>query len=1181
MRQRLVNGTLTTTPFTLNNGSIHVYQSGFSLAISIDFGLVVTYDSNSWVTISVPYEYQNATCGLCGNFNLHPEDDFRSPSGEILSSDVDFVNSWKVEGYADPECHDVSCTGLACAVCSIHETSVYNDTNHCGILANVSGPFAACHSVLAPQTYTENCVYDLCAGRGYQPILCQALNVYAAQCQQHGIQLGLWRWNGLCDIDCPKNSNGFYGTSCPATCSNPDAPMNCPLPNQDSCNCDYGYILSGGTCVPEANCGCTFEGFYYAKGQTVVLDEDCGRKCVCRNRTMICNQHQCGPAEVCGVHNGVRGCRPTSYANCSVEGLGSYHTFDGQTFRYPGACGLILARVMGPLQRAHFSLTVEKVPRGNQDFARLLKFKAEGTQVSIELGEVGSVQVDGQIVDLPISIGSGQILIYHSNVMGFVLETIFGVTIRADWPHLVRITVPSTYNGTLGGLCGNLNGNINDEFFSPDGVLLNDPQTFANSWRDVSLSAHCEDPTSLFEPLTRHYQSRRQFSEPCSIMSMPDGPFTNCSRTLDPTQRIQDCIQMLEQASGARDALCEALQEYTLLCQQNGIAIGEWRNISQCEPTCPPNTHYELCATSCPASCLSLSIPVECTLQCQEGCQCNDGLILNGDDCVPPINCGCLYDGRFIKPGKVFWRDEECQYRCVCNGITGNVHCTYSSCSDQEVCRVVDGEFGCHASPHGICSVIGEPHYITFDGANFDFQGTCRYVLATVCNDTRGLPAFQVDARNEVWNGWTVSSPIEVFVNVSGHLVHILGDKNRHSVVQFDGEIRNLPIRDAGQVSVYSTGTRIRVLTDFGLSVSYDGYWMVKIIIPAAYRGVTCGLCGNFNKHMEDDFMTPSGSLVPSADQFGASWKINDEVPCNDDCGDNCPKCQNQTIAHGLCEIISDTQGPFRFCHASVNPQVYFDDCLFDVCLSGNQNDVLCRSIQSYVSACQSANANVLQWRENVSCVMACPENAHYELCGTNCGHTCASSIDASCEYTCSEGCFCNDGFVRSARLCVPVEQCGCMYDGFYYTIGEQFWVSDCSKQCKCFGPYDLRCSTDSCPPATNCTYINGNLGCYDLYECLDSSVCGPNAYCHNYNGSYSCSCWEGYNITDVSQSISGRNPCIDVNECVEIPKFCGPNSICNNTVGSYNCSCLSGYKVTDPNLPINISNPCTGMIDY
>ncbi len=196
------------------------------------------------------------------------------------------------------------------------------------------------------------------------------------------------------EIQCPVYSHFEpQGTGCPATCSNPSAPMNCPLPSQESCICDPGYILSAGECVPEANCGCIFEGFYYAEGQSVVLDGDCGRRCVCSSMSMTCHQHQCGPAELCEVHDGVRGCRPTGYATCSVEDLGSYHTFDGLSFRYPGACGLTLARVMGPSPLPHFVLTVEKVPRGLQDFARLLKFEAEGIQVSIEMGEGSNVKV--------------------------------------------------------------------------------------------------------------------------------------------------------------------------------------------------------------------------------------------------------------------------------------------------------------------------------------------------------------------------------------------------------------------------------------------------------------------------------------------------------------------------------------------------------------------------------------------------------------------------------------------------------------------------------------------------------------------------------------------------------------------------------------------------------------------
>uniref|UniRef100_A0A3B3YYE3 VWFD domain-containing protein n=1 Tax=Poecilia mexicana TaxID=48701 RepID=A0A3B3YYE3_9TELE len=99
--------------------------------------------------------------------------------------------------------------------------------------------------------------------------------------------------------------------------------------------------------------------------------------------------------------------------------------------------------------------------------------------------------------------------------------------------------------------------------------------------------------------------------------------------------------------------------------------------------------------------------------------------------------------------GEQFWDGEECQSFCTCNGVTGVVQCSPSKCGPQESCSVVDGEFGCHPNPHGTCSASGDPHYLTFDGKAYDFQGTCRYVLATVCNDTVDLHQFSVKAKNE------------------------------------------------------------------------------------------------------------------------------------------------------------------------------------------------------------------------------------------------------------------------------------------------------------------------------------------------------------------------------------------------------------------------------------------------
>uniref|UniRef100_H2LLR8 VWFD domain-containing protein n=1 Tax=Oryzias latipes TaxID=8090 RepID=H2LLR8_ORYLA len=1003
-----VNGNFVAAPFSLLQDRIQVYQSGMSMIVSTDFGLMVAYDISYYLRISLPYTYQNATCGLCGNFNNQPGDDLRTRDGEVVSSDVVFANSWRASGDEDPGC-DAQCEGLGCAGCTAAQTALYSNNDHCGILQNSSGPFAACHQTLPPQNFVDSCVYDVCVGGGYQPILCQSLGVYASQCQQNGIQPQNWRRPGFCEIPCPANSHfESQATGCPPTCVNPNSTQNCPLPVQESCVCDTGYVLSAGECVPYAECGCSFEGFYYRSGQTVILDEDCGRRCSCTAGSMTCSPHGCGPHASCSVDDGERGCRPNGYATCWIRGPGSYQTFDGLTYQYPGACRLIIAKEMGLSGHPHFNVITEKVPNILQGFSnQILNSETNLLIFPIMTLEKFSqscfhvFQVDGQLYKLPFTSGSNQIRIFHSNTHSIILRTSFGLTVQTVWPHFVRVTAPVVYSSSLGGLCGNYNDEPNDDFQTPNGTLVHSSQVFGDSWREGSLASHCVENTVL-NPL--NYSS----TEFCGILSSPHGPFTPCWPVVDPSQQVDVCVDILRRSEDPESTLCEVLRDYALMCQQQEVSLGEWRNTTGCAATCPSNSHYELCGTSCPSTCPSLSFPFSCDSPCQDGCQCNDGFVLNGNQCVPPTSCGCYHEGRYWQSGQQFWDGEECQSLCSCNGVTGVVSCVPHSCGPDEACRVVDGEFGCHPNPHGTCSASGDPHYLTFDGKTYDFQGTCRYVLAEVCNSSSGLHQFSVEAKNEPWNGLPVSITAEVAV---------------------DGITRNLPFVLNGTISVFASGYQTFVRTSFGLSVMYDGWSTV---------GNMCGLCGNFNDNPNDDFHTPDGAAVTTPDAFGAAWKVPGNYTCSDGCGSSCPRCTNDQAARVQCEVIQAADGPFSFCHEHVDPAPFVSDCVFDVCVGGNAgNDLLCRAIETYVSACQSANVRIYPWRQNTTCSINCPANSHYELCGTDCGRTCASSTDATCEHACSEGCFCDEGFVRSGTTCVPEGSCGCQYDGFYYSVSD------------------------------------------------------------------------------------------------------------------------------------------------
>lgn len=56
-----------------------------------------------------------------------------------------------------------------------------------------------------------------------------------------------------------------------------------------------------------------------------------------------------------------------------------------------------------------------------------------------------------------------------------------------------------------------------------------------------------------------------------------------------------------------------------------------------------------------------------------------------------------------------------------------------------------------------------------------------------------------------------------------------------------------------------------------------------------------------------------------------------------------------------------------------------------------------------------------------------------------------------ACDSDCKEACSCDDGYILSGDVCVPLSQCGCLYDNNYYRTGQVFYPNgQCKEQCKC-----------------------------------------------------------------------------------------------------------------------------------
>lgn len=188
-----------------------------------------------------------------------------------------------------------------------------------------------------------------------------------------------------------------------------------------------------------------------------------------------------------------------------------------------------------------------------------------------------------------------------------------------------------------------------------------------------------------------------------------------------------------------------------------------------------------------------------------------------------------------------------------------------------------------------------------------------------------------------------------------------------------DDELLNLPLSlDKGRLRVTQEGRNIIVRTDFGLTVLYDTVYYVEVIVPSTYQSKMCGLCGNYNKKNDDDFILPGGKLTNNVDDFGKAWVVDLPGYVCGGCGGQCPVCeQAKATLYGKpdsCGIISAPNGPFKACHSTIDPAVYVSHCVFDVCAMDGNKDTLCNSVQAYALACQSAGVQIQPWRSASFC---------------------------------------------------------------------------------------------------------------------------------------------------------------------------------------------------------------------
>lgn len=368
---------------------------------------------------------------------------------------------------------------------------------------------------------------------------------------------------------------------------------------------------------------------------------------------------------------------------------------------------------------------------------------------------------------------------------------------------------------------------------------------------------------------------------------------------------------------------------------------------------CKHGRVYQPCGPSFEPSCGSTS--EEVSKSCNEGCFCPPGTLQLDGKCIEIESCPCTLRGKTFKAGQNITKD--------CN-----------------TCQCVKGLWKCSDLTCGArCGAIGDPHYLTFDGKRFDFMGKCSYYLLETDN-------FTIEAENVACPGSiseamsfgpsgidlpSCTKSVSINIMQGGDKIRSIKLKQGRAVLVDGMEISRLPIKVLeGVLTVrQASSTMILVALYDGLKIWWDGMSRVYIDAPASYRGKTKGLCGTFNTNNQDDFLTPEGDIESSVASFADKWRTKETCEFVSNGADIPHPCQlnieNKEKAKATCQKLRGKI--FDECHWSVDPEPFYEDCMYDVCAcKGDMSSCLCPVFAAYSTEC-SRQGVVLNWRHTVS----------------------------------------------------------------------------------------------------------------------------------------------------------------------------------------------------------------------
>ncbi|XP_044266622.1 BMP-binding endothelial regulator protein-like [Tribolium madens] len=342
--------------------------------------------------------------------------------------------------------------------------------------------------------------------------------------------------------------------------------------------------------------------------------------------------------------------------------------------------------------------------------------------------------------------------------------------------------------------------------------------------------------------------------------------------------------------------------------------------------------------------------------------------------CIIPqeVRMECRFGDHYYEDGQS-WKLDACR-SCKCH--RGRPSCAMTRCNVTLPCapgtKLVHLPGECCdkcVEVEGVCMVFGDPHYKTFDGKIYTFQGIGKYLLVS---DTK-TQSFSIRVANDFFNKTFKNAIITKRVAIRYEDFRFnLQQKGR---VKLNRKKLTLPYKKEGKVSIEKRNGNVEVTFQNGVKIFWNGKSFLEVTVPAVFKNKLSGLCGNFNGNVQDEFKTRKGHVFKDSEvlAFGAAWCAGSRASCMSSHRSSrqlarMSVCTNhQKNQKNRCKYLNKSEF-FGECESKLNYFKYYKTCKMDMCKCPTGR-CYCDSLMAYARECEKLGVKVAQnWKIDSLC---------------------------------------------------------------------------------------------------------------------------------------------------------------------------------------------------------------------